>query len=51
VVAEEKTSWLAPFGRQYVVATIFLLVVMVLGYADIVYGGNSQIWLRLVRLR
>ena len=37
VVAEEKTSWLAPFGRQYVVVTVFLLVVMVLGYGH-VYG-------------
>ena len=48
VVAEEKTSWLAPFGRQYVVATVLLLVVMALGYAGIVYGGNSQIVLFLV---
>src|SRR6202020_2777704 len=30
VVAEEKTSWLAPFGKKYVVVTVFLLVVMVL---------------------
>ena len=42
VVAEEKTSWLAPFGRQYVMVTVFLLVVMVLGYGGIVYGGASQ---------
>jgi MFS family permease len=48
VLAEEKTSWLAPFGRQYVVVTVFLLVVMALGYAGIVYGGNSQIVLFLV---
>ena len=48
VVAEEKTSWLAPWAKQYVVATIFILVVMVLGYAGIVYGGNSQIVLFLV---
>ena len=48
VVAEEKTSWLAPFGRQYVVVTVFLLVVMVLGYAGIVYGGASQIILFLI---
>ena len=48
VVAEEKTSWLAPFGKQYVVATVFILVVMALGYAGIVYGGNSQIVLFLV---
>src|SRR5271163_4340453 len=51
VVAEEKTSWLAPFGRQYVVATVFLLVVMALGYGGIVYGGNSQIVLFLVENR
>ena len=48
VVAEEKTSWLAPFGKKYVVVTVFLLVVMVLGYAGIVYGGASQITLWLV---
>ena len=48
VVAEEKTSWLAPFGRKYVVVTVFLLVVMVLGYAGIVYGGASQIILFLI---
>jgi putative MFS transporter len=47
VVAEEKTSWLAPFGKNYVVATILLLVVMALGYGGIVYGGNSQILLFL----
>ena len=43
VVAEEKTSWLAPFGRKYVVVTVFLLLVMCLGYGGIVYGGASQI--------
>ncbi len=42
VVAEEKTSWLAVFNKQYVVVTVFLLVVMVLGYGGIVYGGASQ---------
>ena len=42
VVAEEKTSWLAVFGKQYVLVTILLLVVMVLGYGGIVYGGASQ---------
>ena len=42
VVAEEKTSWLAPFYRRYVLVTILLLVVMVLGYGGIVYGGGSQ---------
>jgi putative MFS transporter len=48
VVAEEKTPWYAPFGKDYVVATVFLLVVMVLGYAGIVYGGNSQLILFLI---
>ena len=38
VVAEEKPNWLAPFGKQYVVTTVFILVVMVLGYGGIVYG-------------
>src|SRR6202042_535261 len=42
VVAEEKTSWLDPFYRQYVLVTVLLLVVMVLGYGGIVYGGGSQ---------
>ena len=51
VVAEEKTSWLAPFGRQYVVVTVFLLVVMVLGYGGIVYGDASYRFLFLVRNR
>ena len=48
MVAEEKTSWLAPFGKKYLIVTVFLLVVMVLGYAGIVYGGASQITLWLV---
>jgi putative MFS transporter len=48
VVADEKVHWLAPFSRQYVVVTVFLLVVMVLGYAGIVYGGGSQIILWLI---
>ena len=47
VVAEEKTSWLAPFGKQYVFVTILLLVVMALGYGGIVYGGASQSFLFL----
>jgi MFS family permease len=48
VVAEEKTNMFAPFSRQFVVVTVFLLVVMVLGYAGIVYGGPSQITLFLI---
>jgi putative MFS transporter len=47
VVAQEKTAWWAPFGKNYVVVTVFLLVVMMLGYAGIVYGGGSQILLFL----
>jgi MFS family permease len=47
VVAEEKTSWLAPFGKRYAAITILLLVVMALGYAGIVYGGASQAFLFL----
>ena len=42
VVAEEKTNRFAPFGKQYLFVTVFLLVVMVLGYGGIVYGGASQ---------
>ena len=39
VVAEEKTSMFAVFSKQYVFVTIFLLVVMVLGYGGIIYGN------------
>jgi putative MFS transporter len=42
VVAEEKTPWWAPYNKQYLLITILLLVVMVLGYGGIVYGGGSQ---------
>ncbi len=48
VVAQEKTAWWAPFGKNYVVVTVFLLVVMMLGYGGIVYGGASQIIIFLV---
>ncbi len=51
VVAEEKTSWLAVFSKRYVGVTILLLVVMVLGYGGIVYGGASQAFLFLVESR
>ena len=47
VVAEEKTSWLAVFGKNYVFVTILLLVVMVLGYGGIIYGAASQSFLFL----
>jgi putative MFS transporter len=51
VVAEEKTSVFAVFGRRYVVVTVFLLVVMVLGYGGLTYGGPSQAVLFLVENR
>ena len=51
VVAEEKTSMFAVFNRQYVVVTVFLLVVMVLGYGGIIYGVGSQRILFLVENR
>jgi MFS family permease len=51
VVAEEKTSWFAPFGRQYVAVTVFLLVVMVLGYGGIVYGSVGYRYLFLAESR
>ncbi len=51
VVAEEKTSWLAVFGKRYVLITMLLLVVMVLGYGGIVYGGASQAFLFLAENR
>ena len=47
VVAEERTPWWAPFGKNYVFITILLLVVMALGYGGIVYGGASQAFLFL----
>jgi MFS family permease len=47
VVAEEKTSWFAPFGRNYLFITILLLVVMAFGYAGVVYGAASQSFLFL----
>jgi MFS family permease len=51
VVAEEKTSMFAVFNRQYVVVTVFLLVVMVVGYGGIIYGVGSQRILFLVENR
>jgi len=51
VVAEEKPHWLAPFGRQYVAVTVFLLVVMVLGYGGIVYGSVGYRYLFLAESR
>ena len=43
VVAEEKTSWLAPFGKQFLFVTILLLVVMALGYGGIIYGAGEPV--------
>ncbi len=51
VVAQEKTNMFAPFGKQYLLTTVFLFVVMVLGYAGIVYGGASQAFLFLAETR
>jgi putative MFS transporter len=51
VVAEEKTRWSAPFGRQYVLVTLFLLVVMVLGYGGIVFGSVGYRFLFLSESR
>jgi hypothetical protein len=41
----------APFGKQYLITTVFLFVVMVLGYAGVVYGGASQAFLFLAESR
>ena len=41
VVAEEKTNMFAVFAPQYVVRTVFMLVVFVLLYGGIVYGFSS----------
>jgi putative MFS transporter len=51
VVAEEQTRWFAPFGRQYVLVTVFLLVVMVLGYGGIVFGSVGYRFLFLSESR
>jgi MFS family permease len=51
VVAEEKTRWFAPFGRGYLAVTVFLLVVMVLGYGGIVYGSVGYRYLFLAGSR
>ena len=51
VVAEEKTSMFAVFGKQYVFVTILLLVVMVLGYGGIVYGNGGYAYLFLAESR
>src|SRR5690242_6981777 len=51
VVAEEKPHWLAPFGRQYLAVTVFLVVVMVLGYGGIVYGSVGYRYLFLAESR
>lgn len=50
-VVTEKTRWFAPFGRQYLAVTLFLLVVMVLGYGGIVYGSVGYRFLFLAESR
>jgi MFS transporter, putative metabolite:H+ symporter len=50
-VVAEKTRWLAPFGRGYLAVTVFLLVVMVLGYGGIVYGSVGYRFLFLAEAR
>lgn len=51
VLAEEKTSPFAVFSTQYAVVTVFLLVVMVLGYGGIVYGAGGYNFLFLAENR
>ena len=51
VLAEEKTSPFAVFGKQYAVVTVFLLVVMVLGYGGIIYGAGGYSFLFLAENR
>jgi len=51
VVAEEKTSMFAVFSKRYAVVTVFLLVVMALGYGGIVYGNAGYRVLFLVENR
>jgi MFS family permease len=51
VVAEEKTNMFAVFGRQYVVRTVFLLVVFVLLYGGIIYGFGSYSFVYLSEVR
>jgi MFS family permease len=41
VVAEERTNIFAVFGKRYLVTTIFLLLIFVLGYGGIVYGNGA----------
>ena len=51
VVAQEKTSPFAVFFKPYLLITVFLLVVMVLGYGGNVYGngGYQALFLALSR--
>ncbi len=51
VMVEEKTSMSAPFSRQYILVTVFLLVVMVLGYGGIIYGNGAYGFLFLAETR
>ena len=47
MLAEQKTSPFAVFGKQHAVVTVFLLVVMVLGYGGIGYGVGGYSFLFL----
>ena len=51
VVAEEKTSPFAVFIKPYLLITVFLLVVMVLGYGGIIYGNGGYAFLFLAETR
>lgn len=51
VVAEERTSVFAVFSRQYLLRTVFLLVVFVLGYGGIIYGNASYAFVFLAETR
>jgi putative MFS transporter len=51
VVAEEKTSPFAVFFKPYLLITVFLLVVMVLGYGGIIYGNGGYAFLFLAETR
>ena len=51
VLAEEKTTPFAVFGKQYAVVTVFLLVVMVLGYGGIINGAGGYSFLFLAENR
>jgi hypothetical protein len=51
VVAEERTNMSAVFGKQYMVRTVFLLVVFMLLYGGIIYGFGSYSFVFLAEVR